>query len=753
MNTKHLLFLLFLFSTMHIAAADVSRARVFAFDLKTEVIDNIFYATFKCNTPFTEGKVYLYPPITEPITQSHTPVFTLSVTSDMVDGALVRVPIPEDEMTGKYADMLHILNWAVELIGTPIQQEETLVEYTDPTDENITFYCPQSIAINTNPYSPSFADIYIAQAANGRATDDADESDDWYNAAKYERTKTQKKGIFVYNPIFEEKNPYNQGYLPNNITWHERWRHDMHRLAINPTNDHLSFAYAHWSNANWKQNTTAIYEINPRNLRGELHDFDAINVAEGSPLKRAHSLCYDNTGALYVLDSANINSTGSNACGDIYKKEGDTWTLHVDGSETGHSDVQDRTVGLWPTLDNALASDGRGGIWVAQYRKNFLKDETVNEQRQWDLYPILAHVTRDGKVDFMVTQRSHLDTIKMFTNGNTDDGTGASNKGQLAYWEKEDILAFAGNKRVTLYKTTYDANDKPILTKWLATPEIAADIDGIAFDYVGNLHVLSHTTQRLYAFALPKDDNRCFTPAPRKVITIDQEIDNTTSYAMNFYQSMPPNSIVDVKLLRPFTNQYWQTLTLPFAMNSEQTQAVFGEGTDVATMAHSYLMSNDCLYLRFDFAETIPQGQPCLIHPTEVLSRGAVVKEVVLSTDLQTVDTEHAHMYGILAPMDFNAFRDKHRDEYFYFLAPNQLLAKNAAQTMQALRAYFQFALSKEQLQRLTARVVFEDDMPTELEELLAEQEPQQATKILRNGQLIIRRNGMEFTPQGQRVR
>jgi site-specific recombinase XerD len=110
-------------------------------------------------------------------------------------------------------------------------------------------------------------------------------------------------------------------------------------------------------------------------------------------------------------------------------------------------------------------------------------------------------------------------------------------------------------------------------------------------------------------------------------------------------------------------------------------------------------------------------------------------------------------MYGILAPMDFNAFREEHSDEYFYFLAPNQLLAKNAAQKMQALRAYFQFALSKEQLQRLSAKVVFEDEMPTDIEHIPEPMQPLPPAKILRDGQLIIRHNGMEFTPQGQRVR
>ena len=674
-----------------------------------------------------------------------------------MDGALVRIPVPESQMTGDLSTMLEVLNWAVELKGTPIVETSELVEYTDPTDENITFYLPQGIAINNNPYSIYFANMYIAQAADGRATDDDDPTDDWFNAGKYARTKTQKKGIYIYNPIFEELSPKNEGYLPSNIAMDPGWRHDLHRIAVNPANDNVGFAYRRSDGK-----SSSIYEIRPYDMCAKnKSNVNAIDVALGGPLTRTHSLCYDNDGALYVMDNTNVvYSPYTYATGKLYKNlEGD-WSVFVNGTTKGLLDKNGKRVGLWPTMDHALALDGHDGVWVAQYRLNFLKDTFLINSKgevvpELDLYPILTHITSAGEVDFMVTQRSAEDTIRMFSNdGNIihESGRGASNRGQMAYFEKEDILAFAGNKRVTLYKTVYDSNGKPTLTKWLATPEIAFDIDGVAFDYVGNLYVLSHTTQRLYAFALPKEDNRSFVPAPRKVITIDEKKDNTNSYAMTFYKSMPANSIVDVKLLRPFTNQYWQTLTLPFAMGEEQTQEVFGDRTDVAVMAQSYLKSADWLYVRFDFVDSVQQTTPCLVLPTQILTRGAVVRERVLSLDMQTVSTDYARMYGVLAPMNFNEFRDQYPDDNFYFLAPNQLLSDNAADTMLALRAYFKFALSKEQLRNLRAKVVFEEEVSTDIEVAADKDTSCMPTKVLRNGQLIICRDGMEFTPQGQRM-
>ena len=348
----------------------------------------------------------------------------------------------------------------------------------------------------------------------------------------------------------------------------------------------------------------------------------------------------------------------------------------------------------------------------------------------------------------MVSQKSSSDTIDMFRYNSTD-GKLAAGRGQLAYYEKEQLLAFAGGRKVTLYRVAYHANG-PVLTKWLSTPEIADDIDGIAFDYVGNLYVLSHTTQRMYAFALPIADNTSYVPAPRKVITVDQEEGNTISEAMNFYKQLPTNSIVDVKLLRPFTSEYWQTLTLPFDMTHEQIKTIFGSGSKIAVLQNSYLKSAEWLYLKFNFTNLVQAGMPCLVAPTVDISRGGVVHNVTLTTDIYPVLTSYAALYGIIDPMDFNAFDANHEGNY-YFLAPNQLLANNAATTMLALRAYFKLALTQEQLRNVRARVVFDENSTTDLEEGMSIGVTE-TQKVIENGQLVIIRNGVKYNVQGQKL-
>jgi hypothetical protein len=100
----------------------------------------------------------------------------------------------------------------------------------------------------------------------------------------------------------------------------------------------------------------------------------------------------------------------------------------------------------------------------------------------------------------------------------------ASYRGQCAYNAAEDVLAFGGNKVVTLFKVTYDAETGvPALEKLHATPTLGGNIDGVAFDYAGDLYALSASSERFYKFAVPTATNTCTTPA-KKSLTITKEV-------------------------------------------------------------------------------------------------------------------------------------------------------------------------------------------------------------------------------------
>lgn len=365
------------------------------------------------------------------------------------------------------------LTWAVELTGAAI---EAMAEVTDAsTTEIYNYYLPQDVAVDNNPESDYFGTIYVAQGTDGASDGGSDRAD------------TQKRGIFVYNQALEELNPTsNVGILPANAAslMTDVSRQAIHRMAVNPVNNNVAFCYN-------VEGATAVWSMNPANLAG-----DAVNLIEGLAITKANALCFDAEGTLYVLDNANTSDGGK----VVKVVNGELVTIAQNG--------------IWGVHDISLVSDGRGGLWIAQNR--------------WavDAYAVLSHVNAAGEVDYSVTASSA--DAGLFPND-----ANASYRGQCAYNVAEDILAFGGNKVVTLFQVTYDATTGvPSLTKLLSTPALGSNIDGVAFDYAGDLYVVSASSERFYKFAVPTATNTCTTPAKKNLVVVkggdESAVDNIT---------------------------------------------------------------------------------------------------------------------------------------------------------------------------------------------------------------------------------
>lgn len=372
--------------------------------------------------------------------------------------------------------------WEVKMEGAAI---ENMVEVTDPAAGIYNFYVPQGIAVDNNTNSNYFGQIYVAQATNG-ASDGGSEM-----------AKNQTVGLFVYDQKLTLKNTNYEGIAPQNVAFNtgnpigsiDAIRQQMHRIAVDPITSEVAFAY-YKSDAT---PATAIYAMNPTELPG-----NATNLINGASITKANSLCYDEKGALYVMDNANTGTVG----GQIYKctKEG------VELFAKHQAECQ------WAVYDNAMVSDGRGGLWIAQNRYGYD-------------YPILSHVNKDGVVDFAVKENLN----GWFPNNNT----GSSYRGQLAYNLNENILAFAGNKMVTLFTVEYDGDGKPTINKLMSTPLLGGgNIDGVAFDYAGDLYVVSASAERLYKFVVPTNTNTCTVPAPESQV-IQKEARYTVTVTVN----------------------------------------------------------------------------------------------------------------------------------------------------------------------------------------------------------------------------
>ena len=349
--------------------------------------------------------------------------------------------------------------WGVKMTGGAIAAGSTLKEVTDQTRGIYDFYNMMDVLVDNNPESDYFGKIYIQVALNG-ASDGATA-----------RSRAQKAGLFIYDQELNELNPTsNVGImptLPSGYTLGSGGKEKFHRLEIDPKTGNLVYCYN-------IANSPAVFSINRANPTGLV-----TNLIDGiSGFTRTCAHCFDAEGTLYVMDVAS-------SAGTIYKV--------VDGQKIAFSE----TTGKWVNASMSLAADGKGGIWVAHNRG------------QMDTYYQLAHVSASGVTDYKVYSSE------------THGFTGSAARGALAYDAERHILAQGRDGAVELFNVTYNASGVPTLTKFAVTPTVGSNIDGLHFDYAGDLYVVNSSKEKFQKFVVPTNNNTCTVPAKKaQVITL-----------------------------------------------------------------------------------------------------------------------------------------------------------------------------------------------------------------------------------------
>ena len=354
------------------------------------------------------------------------------------------------------------VNWAVKLEAGAIAN---VVEVTDQSRGIYDFYNMMDVLVDNNPESEYFGRIYIQMAYDGA------------NDAATDRSAVQKAGFYLYDQALNELNPESnvsiRPTLPEGYTMGDN-RNKFHRLDIDPKTGNLTWCY----NVAGKP---AVFAVDAANLAGE-----ATNLVAGiEGISRTAAHCFDAEGALYVMDLP--------AAGTIYKI--------VNGVAT----VFAATDSKWVNASMTLAADGKGGLWVAQNRG------------QLDSYYQLAHVTSAGVIDWSVYD--NLGTfVQNQTPGTSSTGwTGGAARGALAYDAERKLLAQGRNGVVEVYSVAYDAETGvPTLTLVASTPTVGTNIDGLHFDYAGDLYVVNSSKEKFQKFAMPTNNNVCTTPAASK---------------------------------------------------------------------------------------------------------------------------------------------------------------------------------------------------------------------------------------------
>ncbi len=221
-------------------------------------------------------------------------------------------------------------------------------------------------------------------------------------------------------------------------------------------------------------------------------------------------------------------------------------------------------------------------------------------------------------------------------------------------------------------------------------------------------------------------------------VVIDEDVDLT---------QLNNGMVYDVTLKRNFAmgDDGWNTISLPFALNAQQIEDIFGTGTKVTKLTSSNLISSTEIDLQFVEVTAMEAATPYLIHPTNNVDAGALVEDVVINVTPNIIEAGITQMIPVLKTENFTG-----KDNAF-FLGPNDNLYNQSGDgKIMGLRAYFKFStLTPAQLNNLRARVVFNENTETGVDNLITEEAP---TKMIQNGQLVIIRNGIKYNVQGQKM-
>ena len=355
------------------------------------------------------------------------------------------------------------LTWAVNAKGAPVAG---IVEVTDQSRGIYDFYNMMDVLVDNDPESEYFGKIYIQMALNGGSD------------GSTERAQTQKAGLFIYDQNLNELNPTSnvgiQPTLPEGYTMGDN-RNKFHRLEIDPKTGKLAYCYN-------IAGSPAVFAIDRANLTGEVENL----IAGVEGLNQTCALAFDAEGTLYLMNLAN-------SAGAVYKI--------VDGQAVAMSEP----TGKFVNASMSMAADGMGGLWIAQNRG------------QLDGYYQLAHMTSAGVIDWSVYDDLGTYVYQQSEGTSSTGWTGGAARGALAYDAERQILAQGRNGVVELFNVSYNAETGvPTLTKFATTPTVGNNIDGLHFDYAGDLYVVNSSKEKFQKFAVPTENNECTTPAASK---------------------------------------------------------------------------------------------------------------------------------------------------------------------------------------------------------------------------------------------
>ena len=252
-----------------------------------------------------------------------------------------------------------------------------------------------------------------------------------------------------------------------------------------------------------------------------------------------------------------------------------------------------------------------------------------------------------------------------------------------------------------------------------------------------------------HADFIPSPNTVEVTIATPSALVIHDNVDNTVLLT-SLNDGVARTITIARTLLR---NGDYNTICLPFDLSAEQLHAAANPfyGCTVSELTKMWVVGDE-LRLLMQPVNAMEAGKPYLVkyngeaaNLTELVFDGVTV--TVTEGEEKVVDG--ATMYGILEPTHLAV----NNQNYLFLVAGNQLKWPNVDNAMKGFRAYFVIANSDPAnhapvYRGMPARIVEREETATDIESIQPSEVSVQ--KVIRDGQLIIIRNRVEYNANGQ---
>lgn len=231
------------------------------------------------------------------------------------------------------------------------------------------------------------------------------------------------------------------------------------------------------------------------------------------------------------------------------------------------------------------------------------------------------------------------------------------------------------------------------------------------------------------------------TQSRRRIVLKDSQDNSSVLAARN-------GETVDMDLVRSLSSASYNSFCVPFNMNAEQVEKAFGADVKIGKLDNARIKENDELYLGFAFVDALEAGVPYIIQPgsnvTSSLIHDVTISNALVPTVIDGVITFH----GVVNPTEISA--QSAEDHTILLLgAENTLSWPSTTANIKGMRAYFQTTSAIAPVVR-RARLGFEQtEVATGVNNLSTDSK---VTKVVRDGQLYILRDGEEYSVLGQHI-